>query len=950
ANGTVVADAVKLVRDNSADTDNEKKNFSYTYDVNGNLTDLADSSPGARFDDYAMTYDGLDQIAKAEEKASGAVKHTTSYTYDENGDLLSRTHDADQFATFEYDVRDLVTKVTNKESASDSNPKVTTFAYNPVGDVTHQVKGNSNTVDFDYFLDGLLKHEVEKKSNGTVVGEHTLEYDLNGNKTKDAEKKQNADDHASDISTTNTYTYDPRDRLASVTKSSGGSENYVHDDNDNVISQTVGGVTTTSTYDRNRLQYSTANGATSTYNYDPFGRTDTVTVNGTITEKFTYDGFDHVATQRSGTGSAATTTKFTYDPFDRTVTRVADAGGANEKTTTYNYLGTTQDILSEEENGKVAKTYQYGLEGDRLSQVKIASDGSKDPTYYSYSSHADVDAVTDSSGDNKATYGYTAYGANDDSQFSGADKPSTTPDPTQEPYNAYRFNAKRWDPATGDYDMGFRDYDPGLNRFLTRDMYNGALADMNLTTDPFTGNRYAFGGGNPISNVEIDGHFGWGSITGAISKAADWVDDHKAEIAGAVVGTVVGLGCEAALGVETFGTATVGCAALGGAVGNMVTYGMQTPTDQWSLGGFAKSGVEGAAWGAAGAFAGYGASKLLSAAGSKIAPWLGRAGSRVAGEEGDDAARAGQNLAENADHPPAAKAGASDRPTNSGGSRGEPADGAAPSCPNSFAPGTSVLMGDGTHKPIEQVHPGDLVQVGDGASGKTRVARVATLITGQGAKDLVAVSTDRSVSLGAAKAGMLIATAGHPFWVDNAHGFVNATDLKSGDRLRTPDGRFVTVTDVQRWHQWARVFNLGVAGAPHTYFVRVGSQDVLVHNAGGCPQNLSPGNSPAAQAGRAVHDDPAVGDAFDAMGYQRGPTSGADQPDFVTPNGDPVELKPHTRSGMRKGTRQLRRYIDNNPNSNYGELWTYAYENGLLILRRVAIPKPGSARRWLWTK
>jgi hypothetical protein len=55
--------------------------------------------------------------------------------------------------------------------------------------------------------------------------------------------------------------------------------------------------------------------------------------------------------------------------------------------------------------------------------------------------------------------------------------------------------------------MGFRDYDPGLNRFTTRDMYTGALADMKLGADPFTGNRYAFTGGNPVTNVEIDGHF-----------------------------------------------------------------------------------------------------------------------------------------------------------------------------------------------------------------------------------------------------------------------------------------------------------------------------------------------------------------------------------------------------------------------------------------------------------
>src|SRR5260370_18707570 len=54
--------------------------------------------------------------------------------------------------------------------------------------------------------------------------------------------------------------------------------------------------------------------------------------------------------------------------------------------------------------------------------------------------------------------------------------------------------------------MGFRTYDPSLNQFLTRDMYNGALTDTGLSTDPFTGSRYTCGAGNPVSNSELDGH------------------------------------------------------------------------------------------------------------------------------------------------------------------------------------------------------------------------------------------------------------------------------------------------------------------------------------------------------------------------------------------------------------------------------------------------------------
>jgi RHS repeat-associated protein len=101
-------------------------------------------------------------------------------------------------------------------------------------------------------------------------------------------------------------------------------------------------------------------------------------------------------------------------------------------------------------------------------------------------------------------------------RFTGIYKPDAA-DPTKEAYNPYRFNAKRWDTSSGMYDMGFRDYDPGLNRFTTRDMYNGALSDMGLGTDPMTSNRYAFTGGNPVNRMERDGHepecFGYNSST-----------------------------------------------------------------------------------------------------------------------------------------------------------------------------------------------------------------------------------------------------------------------------------------------------------------------------------------------------------------------------------------------------------------------------------------------------
>ncbi|MFI2457975.1 RHS repeat-associated core domain-containing protein [Streptomyces sp. NPDC019539] len=140
-----------------------------------------------------------------------------------------------------------------------------------------------------------------------------------------------------------------------------------------------------------------------------------------------------------------------------------------------------------------------------------------------YNSHTDVETLTDENGNTKATYGYTAYGSDDKAEFTGIDKPEAA-DPTKEAYNPYRFNAKRWGAKSGTHDMGFRDYNPGLNRFTSGDMYNGALSDMGLGSDPYTGNRYACTGGNPVNFVEMGGHcFGWDACEDFFDDATDIV-------------------------------------------------------------------------------------------------------------------------------------------------------------------------------------------------------------------------------------------------------------------------------------------------------------------------------------------------------------------------------------------------------------------------------------------
>jgi RHS repeat-associated protein len=506
--GPIAADAVMLVRDTSGETDAEAKDITYAYDANGNLTGITDDSSGAQVDAYEIDYTGLNQVKTVEELAGGSVSNTTSFTYDANGNPLTTTHD-DTYAEYTYDVRDLVEQVTNADTPSDPDPKVTGYTYTPNGWTATEAKPNGNTVTSEYYLDGLLKHQLETKANGTtVVAEHTIGYDPNGNRVTDVARTMDADQHNKSSDRTYTYTYDPRDRIAQVRKtdtSSGATlstESYWHDPASNVIAQTIGGTTTAFVYDRNRLLTATTGGVTAAYNYDPFGRLNTVTSAGQIVESYSYDGFDriteHTSIDQSG-GSESTS--YSYDPLDRTTSRTDTTG----ETTDYSYLGLSGEVLAEEIAGEIQKSYQYSPWGKRLSQITHNADGTEEDAYYGYNPHADVETLTDQTGDPVATYGYTAYGNNDEAEFTGIDAPDAGT-PGDEPYNVYRYNAKRWDPGTGTYDMGFRDYNPGINRFLSRDMYTGALADLNLGLSPWTNNRYAFTGGNPITLIEHDGH------------------------------------------------------------------------------------------------------------------------------------------------------------------------------------------------------------------------------------------------------------------------------------------------------------------------------------------------------------------------------------------------------------------------------------------------------------
>ncbi|MFJ5841436.1 polymorphic toxin-type HINT domain-containing protein [Streptomyces shenzhenensis] len=144
---------------------------------------------------------------------------------------------------------------------------------------------------------------------------------------------------------------------------------------------------------------------------------------------------------------------------------------------------------------------------------------------------------------------------------------------------------------------------------------------------------------------------------------------------------------------------------------------------------------------------------------------------------------------------------------------------------NSFLPETPVVMADGTTKPISDVALGDMVLAADEVTGEITSSPVSDLIVGNGVKDLVSLSVD---SDGDGQSKQLTATAEHPLYLQG-RGWVDAGQVRSGDKLLSPGGRTPAVTRTERYQAVRQVRNLTVSGT-HTYFVLVDGEAALVHN------------------------------------------------------------------------------------------------------------------------
>lgn len=134
-----------------------------------------------------------------------------------------------------------------------------------------------------------------------------------------------------------------------------------------------------------------------------------------------------------------------------------------------------------------------------------------------------------------------------------------------------------------------------------------------------------------------------------------------------------------------------------------------------------------------------------------------------------------------------------------------------------FSAGTNVKTDEG-YKTIEDIKVGDMVQTKDEETGEVGYHPV---------EELFQRETEETYQV-TVKGTTITTTEEHPFWI-TGKGWVEAKDLKEGDKLQDPDGKEYPIEKIEIKNERTTVYNFRVQGV-HNYFVT--ELQIWTHNCG----------------------------------------------------------------------------------------------------------------------
>ena len=368
----------------------------YQYDAAGDL--YQETSPLGETTTY--TYDGLGRVVSktvgwsatypGASTTSGSA--TTTYTYTADGQLYTETdpivtdavadYTHQKVTTYTYTPDGLTTQVTVSDAGDGADTARTTFTHYNTDDQVESVTdpaGDATSYKYDAF--GRKQYETDPDGN-----EEEYTYDADGNLIETDLLDYTGNPNNPSAATTlvlESRSYDPADRLATVTDAMGRITTYTYTDNGLVASVQVGQGTWQYTQEADSYDAAgelteqvTDNGVTETeWTYDADGRKlteveDPTGVDRSTAFSYTADG-DVSQTQTTAAASSMTLTDvYTYDVAGDIKTQTLSGDGKTRVTTwTYDTRGLA---LTMENPASQVTTYVY----DALGQCTETEDAS----------------------------------------------------------------------------------------------------------------------------------------------------------------------------------------------------------------------------------------------------------------------------------------------------------------------------------------------------------------------------------------------------------------------------------------------------------------------------------------------------------------------------------------------------------------------------------------------
>ncbi|MFF0726046.1 DUF6531 domain-containing protein [Streptomyces sp. NPDC004134] len=381
------------------------------YDKRGNMTSAVDAE-GNR---TSYTYDAVGRMASSTTprgnlEGADPAQFTTTYGYDDNGNLTESVDPTGALTTTDYDELDRPVKIT------DPMERVTETRYDAAGNVTQEILPHGKGPTYTYTDDNLLKTVTnangettsygyttarQKASESSPLGhQRTWSYTPDGQMRTEVDPRGHAEG-ADPAQFTTTYDYDATGNLTEVRDPLGGTTSYTLDVlNRQTVVVDPNGKSTTTDYDAlGRIKsVSAPDSGVTRYTYDTAGNTATrVDAN----EQTTTYGYDKIGQLTSATDPLNRTTSYKYDP-DGNRNEVTNARGT---TTTISHDALGRPTVTDYSDATPDVTVGYDATGNRL-QVKDGS-GTRTFTYNPLQQLKTVSVPGLSSG---FTYGYNGVG------------------------------------------------------------------------------------------------------------------------------------------------------------------------------------------------------------------------------------------------------------------------------------------------------------------------------------------------------------------------------------------------------------------------------------------------------------------------------------------------------------------------------------------------------------